>query len=65
MISLLLDSEFSHTAILALCFVDAAIGTTADEAHDLVALVDSLFGVITGKHDRSGFDGIRCRWIMA
>jgi hypothetical protein len=58
----LLDGKFAHVAILALCLVDAAIGTTADEAHDPIALVDSLLGVVSGEHGLRGIGGI-CRGV--
>lgn len=48
---LLLDGKLSNPAIFTLGFVDTAICTAADEAHDLVALADALLVVISGKHD--------------
>jgi hypothetical protein len=56
----LLDGKFAHAAILAFCFVDTAIGSTADEAHDPVALIDSLLGIVAGEHGLRGIGGI-CR----
>jgi hypothetical protein len=56
----LLDGKFAHAAVLALCLVDAAIGATADEAHDPIALVDSLLGIVSGEHGLRGVGGI-CR----
>jgi hypothetical protein len=47
---LLLDGELANAAILALGFVDASIGTAADEADNLVALVDPLLVVVPRKH---------------
>ena len=49
---LLLDGELSRAAISAFGFVDTSIGTAADEAHDLVALGDSLLVVVSGEHSR-------------
>lgn len=47
---LLLDGKLAGAAILAFCFVDTAIGSTTNEADDLIALVDPLLGVISGEH---------------
>ena len=57
-IYVLFDGELSRAAIFALCFVDAAIGSAADEAHNLVAIVDSLLGIVPGEHGLRGIRGI-------
>jgi hypothetical protein len=46
----LLDGELPDAAILAFGLVDTAIGAAADEANDLVALVDSLLVVVPTEH---------------
>jgi hypothetical protein len=50
----LLDGKLSNAAILAFGFVDTAIGTAANEAHDLVALIDPLLGVVASEHGLCG-----------
>jgi hypothetical protein len=50
--NLLLDGKFSSAAISAFGFVDTSICTAADEAHDFVALGDSLLVVVACKHSR-------------
>jgi hypothetical protein len=58
--TLLFDGELPSTTVLSLGFVHTSIGTTTDEAYDLVALIDTLLVVIAGEH---GLGGIRrvCR----
>jgi hypothetical protein len=53
-VDLLFDGKLACSAIFALCLVNTAIGATADEAYNVVALVDALFGVIAGEHGLCG-----------
>ena len=50
----LFDGKFSHAAIFAFGLVDASVGTTADEADNLVALIDPLLGVVPCEHGLCG-----------
>jgi hypothetical protein len=55
---LLFDGKLAHTAILAFGLVDSSIGTATDETNNLVALVDSLLGVVPSEHCLCGISRI-------
>jgi hypothetical protein len=54
----LLDCKLPDTTVAALGLVDTPIGAAADKSYNLVTLIDSLFGVVPGKHGLA-----RVRWV--
>ena len=48
----LFDGKLAILAILADSFVDSAVGTTADEAHDMVSVTDMDLAGIAGSSSR-------------
>lgn len=56
---MLFDGEFADTAISAFGLVHPPISATADEAYDIIPLVDALFGIVAGEH---GLSRIRRVW---
>jgi hypothetical protein len=53
MLDVLLDGELAGPPISAFSLVNTSIGTAADEADDLVALVHPLLVVVSGEHGLS------------